>query len=145
MIHTIKGFSVVNEEKADVFLEFPCFFQDPMNVGNLISGSSVFCKPSLYIWKFSVHILLKPILRDFEHWLASMWNAYDYMVVWTFFGIVLLWDGDENCPFPVPWPLLISVYNFKLENVIFPPFSSISLILVIWVFLGFDTFCHFSY
>ena len=67
MIHTIKGFSVVNEEKADVFLEFPGFFQDPMNVGNLISGSSVFCKPSLYIWKFSVHILLKPILRDFEH------------------------------------------------------------------------------
>ena len=75
MIHTIKGFRVVNEEEADVFLEFLCFFHDPMNVGNLTSGSSVFCKPSLYTWNFSVHILLKPILKDFECWLASIWNA----------------------------------------------------------------------
>ena len=131
MIHKIKSFSIVNEEEADVFLEFPCFFHDPMNVGNLISGSSVFCKPSLYIWKFPVHILLKPILKDFEHWLASMWNKYDYMVVWTFFGIVLLWDQNENWPFPVLWPLLISVYSFKLESVILPPFSSISFVSVI--------------
>ena len=67
MIHTVKGFSVVNEVEADVFLELPCFLYDPTNVGNLISGSSVFSKPSLIMWKFLVHILLKPSLEDFEH------------------------------------------------------------------------------
>ena len=72
VIHTVKGFSVVNETKVDVFLEFSCFFYDPMDVGNLISGSSAFSKTSLYIWKFSVHILLKPSLKDLEHYLASM-------------------------------------------------------------------------
>ena len=70
VIHTVKGFSVVNE--ADVFLEFSCFFDDPVDVGNLISGSSAFSKPSLNIWKFLVHLLLKPSLKDFEHDLASM-------------------------------------------------------------------------
>ena len=62
MIHTVKGFGVVDETEVDVFLEFPCFLYDPANVGNLISGSSAFSKSSLYIWKFSVHILLKPSL-----------------------------------------------------------------------------------
>ena len=70
VIHTVKGFSVVNE--ADVFLEFSCFFHDPMDVGNSISGSSAFSKSSLNISKFSVHILLKPSLKDFENYLASM-------------------------------------------------------------------------
>ena len=72
VIHKVKGFSVVNEAEVDVFLEFPCFLHDPMNVGNLISGSSASSKPSLYIWKFSVHILLKFSLKYFEHNLASM-------------------------------------------------------------------------
>ena len=63
VVHTVKGFSIVNEGEVDVFLEFPCFFYDPMDVGNLISCSSAFSKPGLYIWKFSVHILLKPSLR----------------------------------------------------------------------------------
>ena len=72
MIHTVKGFIIVNEAKVDVFLEFPCFLYDPTNVGNLISGSSAFSKSSLYIWKFSVHVLLKPSLKDFEHYHASM-------------------------------------------------------------------------
>ena len=73
MIHTIKGFSVVNNEvEVDVFLEFSCFVYDPTDVGNLISGSSAFFKSSLYIWKFLVHILLKPSLEDFERNLASM-------------------------------------------------------------------------
>ena len=72
VIHTVKGFSIVNEAEVDIFLEFPCFLHDPINVGNLISGSSAFSKPSLCIWKFSVHILLKPSLKDFEHYLASM-------------------------------------------------------------------------
>ena len=72
VIHTVKGFSIVNEAEVDIFLEFPCFLHDPINVGNLIYGSSAFPKPSLCIWKFSVHILLKPSLKDFEHYLASM-------------------------------------------------------------------------
>ena len=63
--HTVKGFSVVNEAEVDVFLAFSCFFYDPMDVGNLISGSSAFSKSSLYIWNFSVHGLLKPSLKDF--------------------------------------------------------------------------------
>ena len=70
--HTVKGFSVVNEAEVDVFLEFSCFFYDPRDVGSLISGSSAFSKSSLYIWKFSVHILWKPSLKDFEHYLANI-------------------------------------------------------------------------
>ena len=70
VIHTVKGFSIVNE--VDVFLEFSCFFNDPMDVGNLISGSSAFSKSSLNIWNFSVHILLKPSLETFEHYFASV-------------------------------------------------------------------------
>ena len=70
--HIVKGFSIFNEAEVDVFLEFPCFFYDPSDVGNLIYGSSAFSKSSLNIWKFSVHVLLKPIVKDFEHFLASM-------------------------------------------------------------------------
>ena len=62
VIHTVKGFSIVSEAEVDVFLEFPCFFYDPADVCNLISGSSAFSKSILYIWKFSVHVLLKPSL-----------------------------------------------------------------------------------
>ena len=74
-LHTVRGFRIVNEVKeagVDVFLEFSCFFYDPVDVGNLVSDSSAFSKPSFYIWKFSVHILLKPSLKDFEHNLPSM-------------------------------------------------------------------------
>ena len=106
VIYRVKGFSIVNEAEVDIFLEFSCFFYDPADVGNLISGSSAFSKSSLYIWKFSVHILLKPSLKDFEHDLASMWSECSPVVVWTFFGIALLWDWIENWPFPVLWPLL---------------------------------------
>ena len=66
MIHIVKGLSTVNEAEADVFLEFLCFFDDPADVGNLISDSSAFSKSSLNIWKFLVHILLKPHLENFE-------------------------------------------------------------------------------
>ena len=72
VIHTVKGLSEVSEAEVDVFLEFPCFFYEPVDVGNLTSGSSAFSKSGVYIWKFSVHILLKPSLKDFEHNLASM-------------------------------------------------------------------------
>ena len=67
-----KEFSIAIEAEVDVFLEFPCFLYDPMDVGNLIFGSSAFSKSNLYIWKFSVHVPLKPSLKDFEHCLASM-------------------------------------------------------------------------
>ena len=72
VIHTFKGFRVVREAEVDVFLEFSCFFYDPVDVGNLISGSSTFSKSSLNIWKFKVHVLLKPGLENFEHYFASM-------------------------------------------------------------------------
>ena len=81
VIHNVKGFSVVNEAEIDVFLELPCFLYDPTDVGNLISGSSTFSKSSLYIWKFSVHILLKPSLKDFERYLTSMRNKCNCTVV----------------------------------------------------------------
>ena len=91
VIHTVKGFSVVNEAQIDVFLEFSWYFYDPLDVGSLISGSSAFSKSTLSIWKFSVHELLKPSLKDFEQYLASMWNECNCAVVWTFFGIALPW------------------------------------------------------
>ena len=72
VIHTVKGFSVVNEAEVDVFLEFSCFFYGPVNVGNLISGSSAFSKSNLDVWKFTVHILLKPGLENLEHYFASV-------------------------------------------------------------------------
>ena len=81
VIHTVKGFSVVNEAEVDVFLEFPCFYYDPTDVGNLISGSSAFSKSSLNIWKFLVHILLKPSLENFEHYFASMLDECNCVVV----------------------------------------------------------------
>ena len=71
VIHTIKGFGIVNKAEIDVFLELSCFFDDPTDVGNLISGSSALSKSSLNIWKFTVHILLKPGLENFEHYFAS--------------------------------------------------------------------------
>ena len=72
MIHTVRGFSVVNEAEVDVFLGLSCFSYDPMDVGNLISGFSGFSKSSLYIWKFSVHVLLKPGLENFEHYFTNV-------------------------------------------------------------------------
>ena len=70
--HTVKGFSIVNEAELDVFLEFSCFFYDPADVGNLISGSSAFTKSGLNVWNFTVHVLLKPGLENFEHYFSSV-------------------------------------------------------------------------
>ena len=72
LIHTVKGFGIDNKSEVDVFLEVSCFFDDPTDVGNLISGSSAFSKSRLNIWKFTVHILLKPGLENFEHYFASV-------------------------------------------------------------------------
>ena len=98
LIHTVKGFSIVNEE-VYVFLEFSCFVYDPVDVGNLISGSSAFSKYNLNIWKFLVHIRLKPSLDNFEHNFASMWDECNCAVVWALFGIAFPWDWNENWPF----------------------------------------------
>ena len=72
VIHTVKGFHIVNKAEVDDFLELSCFFNDPMDVGNLISGFSAFSKPSLNIWKFKVQVLLKPGLENFEHYFDSV-------------------------------------------------------------------------
>ena len=72
VIHTVKSFGVVNEAEVDVFLKLSCFFDDPANVGIFISGSSAFSKSSLNIWKFTVHVLSKPGLENFEHYFASV-------------------------------------------------------------------------
>ena len=104
-LNTVKGFGVVNKA-VDVFLELSRFFDDPTDVGNLISGSSAFSKSSLNIWNFMAHVLLKPGLENFEHYFASVWDESNCAVVWTFFGIAFLWDWNENWPVPVLWPLL---------------------------------------
>ena len=72
VIHTVKGFGIVNKAEIDVFLGLSCFFDDPMDIGNLISGSSAFSKTSLNIWKFSVHAFLKPGLENFDHYFTSL-------------------------------------------------------------------------
>ena len=86
-----------------IFLELFFFFYDPMDFGNLISGSSGFSKSSLNVWKFWVHVLLKPHLENFEHYVASIWDECNCA---AFFGIAFPWDWSENWPFPVLWPLL---------------------------------------
>ena len=87
VIHTVKGFSIVNETEVDVFLKFPCFLYDPVNVGNLVSGSFSFSKPNLDIWKF---------LQDFKQDLTSMGDECSCSMASTFFGITLLGNWDEN-------------------------------------------------
>ena len=85
-------------------LDLSCFFYDPADVGHLSSGSPAFSESSLNIWKFSVHILFEPTFKDCDHYLASIWNECNYVVVWTCFGIALLWDWKEDWLFPVLWP-----------------------------------------
>ena len=127
IIHTVKGFGIVNKAEVDVFLELFCFLHDPTDAGNLISDSSAFSKSSLTIWKFTVHVQLKPGLENFEHFFAGVWDECNCVVVWTFFGIAFLWDWNENWPFPVLWPLLsfsksagiLSVALFTFHRIIF--------------------------
>ena len=104
--HIVKGFGKVNKSERNVLLELFCFFNHPTDVDNLISGSSTFSKSSLNIWKFMVHIVLKPDLENFEHQFASVWDECNWAVVWASFGIAYLWDWTENWRFPVLWPLL---------------------------------------
>ena len=124
VIHIVKGIGIVSKAKVDAFLELSCFFCDPMDVGNLISGSSAFSKSSLNIWKFLVHVLLKSCLENLEHCFASVWDECNCVVVWTFFGIAFLRDYSENRSFPVLWPLLslpnlLAYYVHHFHSVIF--------------------------
>ena len=105
MIHTVKGVDIVNKAES-MFFRNSRVFDDQVDVGNLISGSSAFSKPSLNIWKFTAHVLLKPSLEDFEHYFTSVRDECDCAAVSAFFCIAFLWDWNENCPFPVLWPLL---------------------------------------
>ena len=99
VIHTVKGFGIANEAEVDVFLEFSCFFYDPMDVGNLISGSSAFSKSNLNIWKFSVHILLKASLQNFELYFVSVLDVCRSMnILWHCLSLELEWK--------LLWPLL---------------------------------------
>ena len=121
--HTVKGFGTVNKAEVDVFLELSCFFDDPVDVGNLISGSSAFSKSSLNIWKFTVHVLLKPGLENFEHYFASLWDECNCSVVWTSFGIAFLWDWNENT-FSSPvatasFPNLLAYWEQHFHSIIF--------------------------
>ena len=110
VIHTVKGLSVVNEAAVDVFLEFSCFFYDPMDVGNLTSGSSGFSKSSLYIWRFSVHVLWKLSLENFEHYFASKWNECSCVVVR---GQLLALAWSQSGHKKRKCPLMISLYSFS--------------------------------
>ena len=118
---TVKGFGVVN--KADVFLELSCFFYDPTDVGNLISSSSAFSKFSLNMWKFTIHVLLKPGLENFEHYLVSMWNECNCAVVWEFFGIGMKTDLFQFCGhcwvFQICWHIecnTLTASSFRIWN-----------------------------
>ena len=119
VIHTVKAFGIVNKAEVDVFLELSCFFDDPAYVGNLIYGSSSFSKSSLNIWKFTVHVLLKPGLENFEHYFASMWDEYNCAVVWAFFGIAFLWDWNENWPFPFQRTTCLYFFPFNLVKFVY--------------------------
>ena len=96
-----KSFSIVNATQVVVFLEFPWFLNDPVNVGNLNSGSSSFSKPNLDIWKFLVHIMLKPSTQDFKHDLTSKGDGCNCPMVSILFSTTLLGNRDEDWPFPV--------------------------------------------
>ena len=111
MIHRVKGFGIVNKAEIDVFLELSCLFDDPADVGNLIYGSSAFSKTRLNIWKFMVHVLLKPGLENFEHYFTSLGDECSCAVVRAFFGI-----ASFSAPL-LTFDVIISFY-FKFSSVL---------------------------
>ena len=131
VIHTVKGFGIVNKAGTGIFLELSCFFDDPMDVGNLISGSSAFSKSSLNMWKFTVQVLLKPGLENFEHSFASMWDECIF-IVWAFFGIAFLQSQRRWCQRVMSnsnFPQLIKNWIGSQEFFLSPCLSSVQ-----WVF-----------
>ena len=134
VICTVKVFGIVNKAEIDVFLELSCFFDDLADVGNLISDSSAFSKTSLNDWKFTVHILLKPGLENFEHYFISMWDECNCVVVWAFFGIVFLRDFIQCSCFITELILLLQAHQLfsalnsslpVLHHGLFPKWSSL--------------------
>ena len=129
MIHTVKGFGRVNKAEIEVFLELSCFFNDPEDVGNLISGSSAFSKTSLNIWNFMVHLLLKPGLENFEHYFTSMWDERNCAVVWAFFllpffGTGMKTDLFQSCGHCWVFPSLLAYWAQHFHSIIFRIWNS---------------------
>ena len=128
VIHTVKGFGIVNKIERDAFLELSCFFDDPMEVCNLVSRSCAFSKSSLNIWKFTAHILLKPGLENFEHYFTSMWDEcicaeFEYSLALPFFGIGMKTDLFQSCGhcwvFQICWHIECSIFtasSFRIWN-----------------------------
>jgi len=110
VIYPVRSFGIVNKAEVGVFLELSCLFNDSMNVVNWPLVPLPFLNPAWTSghshWTFTVHVLLKPPLENFDHYFASIWDECDCVIVWTFFAIAFLWDWSENWPFPVLWPLL---------------------------------------
>ena len=115
VIHTVKCFGIVNKTEIDIFLELSCFFDDPADVDNLISCSSAFSKTNLNIWKFMIHVLLKPGLENFEHYFTSVWDECNCSVVWAFFGIGMKTDLFQSCGhcwvFQICWHIECSTFT----------------------------------
>ena len=128
VIHTVKGFGIVSKAEIHVFQELSCFFNDPEDVSNFISGSSVFSNISLNIWKFTVHVLLKPGLENFKQYFTSVWDECNCAVVWAFFGIAFLGiemkcDLFQSCGhcwiFQICWHIECSTFtasSFRIWN-----------------------------
>ena len=123
VIHTVKGFGIVNKAGIDVFLELSSFFDDPTDVGSLISGSSAFSKTSLNIWKFTVHVLLKPGLENFGHYFTSVWDECNCVVVWAFSEVGrrtdLFQSGGHCWVFHICWHIECSTFtasSFRIWN-----------------------------
>ena len=123
VIRTVKGFGIVNKAEVGVSLELSCFFDDPVDVGNLISGSSAFSKTSLTIWRFTVHVLLKPGLENFEHYCTRLWGECNCAVVWAFFGLGmktnLFQSCDHCCVFQICWHIECNTFtasSFRIWN-----------------------------
>ena len=121
VIHTVKGLGIVNKAEIDVFLELSCFFDDPVDVHNLISGSSAFSKTSLNIWKFMVHVLLKPGLENFEHYFTSKWEECTCVIVSEFFGIGMKTDLFQSCGhcwvFQICWYIECSTFTASSSRI----------------------------
>ena len=123
VIHTVKGFGIVNKAEIDVFLELSCFLDDPANVGNLISGSSAFSKTSLNIRKFTVHVLLKSGLENFECYFTRMWDECNWELVsilWHCLSLGLEWKLTFSSPWPLlSFPNLLAYWVLHFHSIIF--------------------------